>query len=363
VSVRPVAATARVEPAARPSPWSTVLPFAVLLAYVNGFWVTALRGAVGSTERTTAPFTNWLRDSTLLLPLFVLAVLVALSLAARGTRHGWGVGAIRPALLVALATTAAGTAHLVADSIWSLRLQLVHLDTMGSMGGLCTGSCLDKQYDATVLLQVRAVALGSLILLASNVVAVFWLLALRGGRLAVRGRRTAATEQRRAGLPTVLAAGLLGAAAVHAAVVPEHFDEWTAAGGFFVLLTVAEVAAAVLMVTRRQWAVPVSVAVSAGPLLLWLWSRTLGMPFGPEPWLPEAVGLADLAACALELTTLVLAVALTSTRRSRERPPSPAAFRMILVAVLAVTAIGFGSGAALFGDAAVTEHGAQAEVG
>ena len=160
MSLQPVTATERVEPVARPVPWSTVLPFAVVLAYVNGFWVTALRGAVGSTERTTAPFTSWLRDSTLLLPLFVLAVLVALSLAARGTRHGRGVGAIRPALQVALATTVAGTAHLVADSILSLRLQLVHLDTMGSMGGLCPGSCLDKRYDATVLLQVRAVAPG-----------------------------------------------------------------------------------------------------------------------------------------------------------------------------------------------------------
>ena len=363
MSVWPVTATARAEPVARPVPWSTVLPFAVVLAYVNGFWVTALRGAVGSTERTTAPFTSWLRDSTLLLPLFVLAVLVALSLAARGTRHGWGVGAIRPALLVALATTVAGTAHLVADSIWSLRLQLVHLDTMGSMGGLCTGSCLDKQYDATVLLQVRAVALGSLILLASNVVAVFWLLALRGGRLAVRGRSTAAVAQRRAGLPTVLASGLLGAAAVHAAVVPEHFEEWPAAGGFFVLLAVAEVAAAVLVVSRRQRAVPIAVALSAGPLLLWLGSRMLGMPFGPEPWLPEAVGLADLAACALEMFTLVLAVALTPTRRSWERPPAPAALRMTLVAVLAVSTIGVGSGAALFGDAAVTAHGAEAEAG
>jgi len=339
-----------------------VLPFAVVLTYVNGFWVTALRGAVGSTERTTAPFTSWLRDSTLLLPLFVLAVLVALSLAARGTgrRHG---GAVRAALLVAAVSTLAGVAHLVVDSIWSLRLQLVHLDTMGSMGGLCTGVCLDKQYDATVMLQVRAVALGSLILLAANVVAVFWLLALRGGRLAVPARSAATTEQRSAGLPAVLVAGLLGAAAVHAAVVPEHLGEWPAAGGFFVLLTLAEIAAAALVATHRRWALPMALAVSAGPLLLWLWSRTLGMPFGPDPWVPEAVGLADIAACALELTTLVLAVALTPARRSRERPPSPAAFRMALVAVLTVTTIGFGAGAALFGDAAVTEHGAEAETG
>ena len=102
-----------------------------------------------------------------------------------------------------------------------------------------------------------------------------------------------------------------------------------------------------------------ALAVSVGPLLLWLWSRTLGMPFGPEPWVPEAVGLADLAACALELTTLALAVAQMPARLPRQRPPSPAALRMAVVAVLTVTMIGFGSGAALFGDAAVTEHGAS----
>jgi hypothetical protein len=361
MSVQTVAATTvRVEQTARTVPWTTVLPFAVVLAYVNGFWVTALRGAVGSTERTTAPFTSWLRDSTLLLPLFVLAVMVALSLAARRTGHRGG-GVVRPALLVASASTLAGVAHLVADSVWSLRLQLAHLDTMGSMGGLCTGACLDKQFDATVLLQVRAVAVGALILLASNVVAVFWLLALRGGRLAVEGRTVTTTERRPAGLHAVLAAGLLGAAVVHAAVVPEHLDEWPAAGGFFLLLTAAEVAAAVLVVTRRRSAVPVALAVSVGPLLLWLWSRTLGMPFGPEPWVGEAVGLPDLACCALELTTLALAVAVMPARLPRARPPSPAAFRMALVAVLTVTMVGFGSAAALFGDAPVTEHGATSE--
>ena len=75
-------------------------------------------------------------------------------------------------------------------------------------------------------------------------------------------------------------------------MVPEHLGEWPAAGGFFVVLTLAEVAAAALVVTRRRWALPMALAVSVGPLLLWLWSRTLGMPFGPDPWVPEAVGLA-----------------------------------------------------------------------
>lgn len=356
-----MAPTARVEPAARPVPWATVLPVAAVLAYVNGFWVTALRGAVGSTERTTAPFTSWLRDSTLLLPLFVLAVMVALSLAARGAAHRRRGGAIRTTLLVAVAASVAGTVHLVADSIWSLRLQLLHMDTMGSMGGLCTGACLDRQYDATVMLQVRAFGAGTLILLVTNLVVVFWLLALRGGRWTLVARSAGTTGARSDGLRAVLAAGLVGAAVVHAAVIPEHLREWQTAGWFFVLLALAEVAAAVLVATRRSWAVPAAVAVSAGPVLLWMWSRTLGMPFGPEPWTPEAVGLADLAACALELATLALAVALSSPRSGRIPRPGPAGLRIALVAVLTVTVVGLGSGAALFGDGSVTEHDHTAE--
>ena len=40
-------------------PWLTVLPFAVVMAYADGFWMTSLRGAVGAIERTDEPFTSW----------------------------------------------------------------------------------------------------------------------------------------------------------------------------------------------------------------------------------------------------------------------------------------------------------------
>src|SRR6185312_8387396 len=133
------------------------------------------------------------------------------------------------------------------------------------------------------------------------------------------------------GLRLFLAAGLLGSAAIHAAVVPEHLTEWAAAGVFFIVLTAAELAVGA----------PV---VSIGPLAVWLYSRTLGLPFGPEPGVPEAVGLADVAACALEVLTLVLAVVLLRARGwLRLRPPASAHIRgLAVVAVIAVTAIGLG---------------------
>ena len=64
-------------------PWLTVVPLAVVLAYADGFWIISLREAVGAIERTGQPFANWLRESTLAVPLFVLAVLGALTLALR----------------------------------------------------------------------------------------------------------------------------------------------------------------------------------------------------------------------------------------------------------------------------------------
>ena len=53
------------------------------MAYADGFWMMSLRGAVGAIERTDEPFASWLRESTLVLPVFVFAVLGALTLALR----------------------------------------------------------------------------------------------------------------------------------------------------------------------------------------------------------------------------------------------------------------------------------------
>lgn len=83
-----------------------------------------------------------------------------------------------------------------------------------------------------------------------------------------------------------------------------------AAGLVFVFLTTAELAAAWLVLIRHHTAAALTAAISIGPLLLWAYSRTLELPFGPEPGVPEAVGLADCAACALEVVTLITAVIL-----------------------------------------------------
>jgi len=62
-------------------PWKTVVTLAAVLAYADGYWLVSLRGAIGAIERTDHPFASWLRESTAVLPVFVFAVLAALTLA------------------------------------------------------------------------------------------------------------------------------------------------------------------------------------------------------------------------------------------------------------------------------------------
>jgi hypothetical protein len=178
----------------RAVPWLTVLPLAVVMAYADGFWMVSLRGAVGSIERTQEPFANWLRESTLSLPFFVLAVIGALMLAARlfGPVLRSTKVVVATALLVVAAGTLVGIYEVATSSAYDYQLQSSQLNVMGSMRSTShTGatSVLADQRRASLALQLKSVAYGSGILLATNVVFVGWVLAFRGGRLNVRSPR------------------------------------------------------------------------------------------------------------------------------------------------------------------------------
>lgn len=331
-------------PAPAGVPWRTVLPLAVVLALANTFWVVSLREAVGAIERTQTPFLSWVRESALSLPLFVLAVLGGLTLAL----HWFGPSGHRPrqvaltGLLVASASTLAGLAVLAASTFYDYLLELDQEAMMGAMRQTCSGACLTRQDEATFWLQMRSFGWGTLILLVTNVVLVAWAIAACGGRLRVSTPRPAGSRSpdRTDTLRRLLVAGLVGSAVIHAAVVPEHLTEWSAAGSFFVLLTTAElvVAGCLALVPRlHRLALLAAAAVSAGPLLLWFWSRSTGLPFGPEPGAPEAIGLADCAACLLEVATLVIAVVLLRGMVRRARSSNSGYSRH--VAALALTAV------------------------
>lgn len=98
------------------------------------------------------------------------------------------------------------------------------------------------------------------------------------------------------------------AAGIHAWVVPEHYEEYTLFGVFFAVVAVAQVGWALAVVRAPSpLLVTAGVALSAGLLVLWLLSRTVGLPIGPEPWEAEPAALLDAVAGVAELGIIVVA--------------------------------------------------------
>jgi hypothetical protein len=331
--------------------WSHALPLAVVLAFANGFWIISMRGAVGAIERTSDPFTAWWRESALLVPVYVVAVLVAFVLAARwfGPRPRGARALLGSGAMVALAATLAGSLLMALSSWFDFRLQRADLHHMQVTHPGCDAACTSARVQATADLLVKSIWIGLLLMLLTDLVLIALVVAFRGGVLVLARGRADMPLSGTDGTRLVLAAGLVGAAAIHAAVIPEHLDEWWAAGLFFVALSLAEVGSATaLLVHGRAWrttGLRAAVLVSAGPLVVWTVSRTVGLPFGPEAGEPEAVGVADVLSCLLELTTLVLALALLRRRRLRDAVPrewNRHAWAIALTAVLAATMIGIG---------------------
>jgi hypothetical protein len=108
-----------------------------------------------------------------------------------------------------------------------------------------------------------------------------------------------------------LALASASAALIHVMAASHHFAEWWLFGTGFVVMAVVQAASAVLFErTRWRFAPHVAVAVNAPIVLLWIWSRTLGLPFGPEAGEAEAAGIADTLCTVTELVLIGGALAL-----------------------------------------------------
>jgi len=333
-----------------------VLPLAAVLALGDAFWVVALRGTVGAIERSQQPFTGWLRESLLLLPLLALAVLAAVTLAMRrfGPTLRRPRTVIATAFLVVAFVTLAGFLVLVANAAYDYHLQAGQLKHMGSMGTRCQGSCLNAEQHASLMLQVRAVVDGTGILLATNLVLVFWTVAMRGGRIdlmrRVRPRAEGAADatadardSRLGDIQVLLVTGLLASAVLHAAVVPAHLPNWTTAGALSLALAAVELGLAMQVgAALRTGLLRAVVVFSAVPLVLWTLSRTTGLPFGPGAGSRQPVGLTDLMAAVLEVGTLVVAVLLLRRAAAlRSRPRASAhVHQLAVVTVVTMATIG-----------------------
>ena len=148
----------------------------------------------------------------------------------------------------------------------------------------------------------------------------------------------------------------IGAALVHAAVSVQHFSQWWAFGTFFVVLAAYQAVWGVLAIEPlgRRW-LSSAVLVNGATVLLWAWTRTVGLPLGPEPGESEPAGLADVLTTVLEV---LLVVALLLSYRLARRPqadrpvPRPALAGAVVALALAVLLAGPALVSVMSGDMA-----------
>jgi hypothetical protein len=119
----------------------------------------------------------------------------------------------------------------------------------------------------------------------------------------------------------VAAASSVVAAVVHVVVMPAHLEEHWSFGVFFGLLAVVQLGYAGALALRPSRDVLVAGAlVNAATVALWLLSRTVGLPLGPEAGTPEPVGLLDATSTLAEVVLLVATA--VAVRQARAVQPS-----------------------------------------
>ena len=143
-----------------------------------------------------------------------------------------------------------------------------------------------------------------------------------------------------------LAALSAGAAAIHFAVVFEHFAEYAPYGVFFLVISWAQVIWPVVLLWRlsRPW-LWLGIAGNATVVAVYVASRTVGLPFGPDRHQTEPVGALDMVSCVLELGLIVGCAALLWRPALLDRPvvrrgalARAAALVAVPAAVIVVTA-------------------------
>ena len=142
-----------------------------------------------------------------------------------------------------------------------------------------------------------------------------------------------------------LAALSVGAAAIHFAVVFEHFADYTLYGVFFLVISWAQLIWPAVLLWRpsRLW-LWLGIVGNAIVIAVYVASRTVGLPFGPDLHNAESVGALDVVSCVLEFGLIVGCAALLWRPSIADRPvarrgafASAAALIAVPVAVIAVT--------------------------
>jgi hypothetical protein len=127
---------------------------------------------------------------------------------------------------------------------------------------------------------------------------------------------------------------------IHIGAAVDHAAEFPFYTGVFVALAMLQLTWAAMILRRPSRRVLLfGCAFNAGIVGLWVASRTVGVPVAPRPWVPEAVGVADLLETSGELITVIaIWSVLMSTRMAIARTVAervaPVLLSVLLLSVL-----------------------------
>jgi hypothetical protein len=105
-----------------------------------------------------------------------------------------------------------------------------------------------------------------------------------------------------------MSAAALSAALIHTRVSPQHFAESIGYGAFFVVVALAQASYAVVVLARPSRPIVTAGATgNAAVVVLWLVTRLVAVPLGPDAGEVEGFGVLDVLASALEAAIVVAA--------------------------------------------------------
>lgn len=138
---------------------------------------------------------------------------------------------------------------------------------------------------------------------------------------------------------------LLAAGTLHAVVVAPHATDDPLTGAFFLLVQIVQLSTGLAVLVTRgppaTWSLRAGGASSIGVLLVYLLSRTVGLPLGPDE--APTIGAVDGVAAILEVAAGWAALSSLRRRRRSTRPSRTAsAAAAALIALLTLYAVAVG---------------------
>jgi hypothetical protein len=160
--------------------------------------------------------------------------------------------------------------------------------------------------------------------------------------------------------PVETAALLIGALSIltgiiHAGIAANDFQLAPAYTPPIAMIAAFQIGWGALVVRRPSHGALISgVAANALIVAVWIVSRTFGVPIGPQPWVPEPVGVVDLiAAVAGAVVALAASCIALSGRSSAARRVIPNLAPLLLGVMFICLLYGIGGGGHIGGKGAV----------